>query len=295
MPKKIPITVLFTVVTAVVALLAATEVGAQCPASFDQTTYKWFECRGFRVAIVDPFPSYDSINDTSTFTWEVSNLSANYGPSHVEVLIERIFSGMIEGKVNGSIVNGGLVCDGSGDSSSDFGKYLTYNCLYKWTPLPSPLPNPLQVSLTIQGQLASAPSDFFIKAGSCPVGPSGRDCPNSAWGPIQAPAPLCISVLGPYTPSATSDVRTIKGVQIKILRDPETGCGYALQYSTDGGQNWTTVNPGNPPTIGGTAVVDCGGTTAKSGCSQECIVTAAASPGWTYVNLGGKWYKVWIP
>jgi hypothetical protein len=111
-------------------------------------------------------------------------------------------------------------------------------------------------------------------------------------------APGC-SRFSSFTPLAADDVRTIKGAWIKILREPGTGCGIGLEYSTDG-KNWTTVNPVNPPTIPDAngverPVVDCGETMGRTGCSQECIVTAAASPGWTWVKLGSTWYKVYVP
>ena len=108
------------------------------------------------------------------------------------------------------------------------------------------------------------------------------------------------SGFGEYTPTATEEVRTIKSTKFKILRAPGTGCGIGLQIWN--GTIFVDVDPADPPTVPDpenpgqyVSVADCGGTKGKSGCLQECIFTAAASPGWTYINLGGTWYKVYIP
>jgi hypothetical protein len=101
---------------------------------------------------------------------------------------------------------------------------------------------------------------------------------------------------GAYTPAAIEDETMIKNVRIKILRAPGTGCGIELYKWGPSDSDWDKVDPEDlPPSLDGTHIVDCGGTRGKSGCLQECIFTAAASPGWTYINLGGTWYKVYIP
>jgi len=278
MPKKISITLLFTVAVAIVALFAAAEVRAECT-QLELDNYECFvDDQGyFEVRIQKPFPLYDSDFDTSTYTWIITKLSSPYNASHFDLIIERNFED--------KIVDGGLDCDGSGEASTDFAKYLTWNCYYKW----DPLPDPIILELSVNGKFGSAPSDYLIKAGS-----------SNVFGIIQAPAPFCVSVLGDYTPAAVEEVMTIKSVEIKILRNPTTGCGIGLEKRVKDPDTgvwgpWETMTATDAPTVGDTQVVDCGEITGNSGCLQECIFTAAESPGWSSVNLGGTWYKVWIP
>jgi hypothetical protein len=101
---------------------------------------------------------------------------------------------------------------------------------------------------------------------------------------------------GAYTPTAAQQEVTINSVRLRILRAPGTGAGIALEIWDAVDEEWDPVTPEEvPPLLDGVTVVDCGGTRGKSKHLQECIFTAASSPGWTYINLGGTWYKVWIP
>lgn len=293
MPKRIFLTLLVTVVVGIIALFAATEVRAEYPGSFDPLGYTWFEHLGCRVEIVTPFPQVidcpSGAGKCSKYTWQVTCPT-----SHSDILIRRDMETRIE-----KALCDGEDCtalwltklDGSGESSTSFGQYLIWNVVGKWNyGWSDSFPHRLSLILT-GDDLGRDPTDFLIKHGLV-----------LKFGPIQGPAPLCQSTLGAYTPAVLEEVKTIKGVLIKILRSPTTGCGIGLEYSIDGGENWDPVNPADPPTVPDPSnplvqrpVVDCGGTRGESGCLQECIVTAAASPGWTYINLGGTWYKVWIP
>ena len=294
MPKKISITLLFMLMVAIFALFAATEVGAQYTGSFDTVGYTWFEHRGCRVEIVPPFPEVidcpQSTGKCSKYTWEVTCPT-----SHSDILIRRDMEARIEQALcDGDPCTWETKLDGSGESSTTFGQYLIWNVVGKWNCGWSTI-NPHTLSLILTGDdLGRDATDFLIKEGQ-----------ELKFGPIQGPAPFCVSVLGDYTPAAVEEVMTIKSVQIKIQRNPTTGCGIGLKYSLDGGTSWFDVDPTDPPTVPDpdypndptkdVPVVDCGEISGKSGCLQECIFTAAASPGWTYLNLGGTWYKVWIP
>jgi hypothetical protein len=274
MPKRIPITFLFAVAVGIIALFAAAEAGATCT----QSQIDNYECSiddfgYFEVSIVKPFPEYDSNNDTSTYRWTVDKLASPADASHFNLIIERNFLGIIPA----------LDCDGSGDTSTGFAQWLTWNCNYKWDNLSG---SSITLSLTVPGKYSSAPTDYFIKAGQF-----------KAWGIILGPARFCQSVLGDFTPGVLEEVRTVKGVQIKFLRSPTTGCGIGVEIWN--GSNWVPVLPTPAPTAGeegqeGQPVVDCGGTRGQSGCLQECVVTAAESPGEIWINLGGTWYKIII-
>lgn len=100
--------------------------------------------------------------------------------------------------------------------------------------------------------------------------------------------------LAAYAVRSTESIWETHGKQIKILRNPITGCGYGVQYRVGDSGSWITVLPTEEvPTVGDEPIQEGGPTFGNLGqLCKEFRFTAAGSPGYVWVNLGGTWYKV---
>jgi hypothetical protein len=271
MPKRKSIKLLFKVVIAIVALFSATAVMAF--SDFGDPPVDSFTNSGWTVALL----SQQQL-DNGWWKWNYRAKDANgnfKGINYLAMLIPDCCNGEIKVDVTSPESRGfKWVYDvGLGESTNRFGAYNQQAFVVKGTP--------------------DSSIDWFLITNT-PVKTSSTILLSvKSLGPLtyEMAVPGCG---GTYTAVATEEEMTIKSVRIRILRAPGTGCGTGLQIWNSVSEEWTDVVPSDLPTIDGVPVVECSETRGKSGC-QECIFTAAASPGWTYINLGGTWYKVYIP
>ena len=245
---------------AIVALFAATSVEAEYSGEFDTLEYTWFEHLGCRVEIATPFPDVIdcATGKCSEYTWEVTCPT-----SHSDILIRRdmearIVKALCDGSDCTSLWS--MKRDGTGESSTDFGKFLIWNIAGKWNYGWSDS-DPHTLSLILTGDdLGSDPTDFLIKHGQV-----------LKYGPIQGPAPK--ADLNPFIPTTNSETGTGAGGQIPVrleyvnnelvnvtpLCDEGPGCysgiltevnDETLQYlegTLTYGDNTTTCWPLSPP------------------------------------------------
>jgi hypothetical protein len=179
MQKKRNITLLLAMSFAIL-VFCADRAAAEC----SQAELDYYECsvdaQGyFQIRTVEPFPAVapcsDDLTQTcSSYTYQIIKQQiAPHGASHLNLIVEQPFADLI--------VGGGLDCDGSGDNSTTFARYLTWNCYYKW----SDISTAGYVTLEVRGETDSSPSEWFIKA-SNDTNESDNLTPY-AWGIIQAP------------------------------------------------------------------------------------------------------------
>lgn len=134
----------------------------------------------FEISVtISVAPCSDSSAETcTTFNYSINMLEgAEHAASHFDLIIEKPYADLI---VSGT--GDGLDCDGSGDPSTVYARYHTWNCFYKWNDLTN-------ISLEVRGEVGVAPTDWFVKAGN---DPNELVCPNDNtpydWGIILAPA-----------------------------------------------------------------------------------------------------------
>jgi len=94
----------------------------------------------------------------TTFHYDITQLpDTQNSASHFDLIIEKPHANLI---VSGS--GSGLDCDGSGDPSTGYAKYQTWNCFYKWD-------DTSNMFLELEGEVDAAPTDWFVKAGADPI------------------------------------------------------------------------------------------------------------------------------
>ena len=203
MAKRISITLLFTVVIAIVALFAAAEVEAEYTGSFDAIGYTWFIHLGCRVEISIPFPE---VIDCATGKCSKYTYMVTCPTSHSDILIRRdMASKIVQAECDGYPCTWETKCDGTGESSTGFGKYLIWNVVGKWNYGWSDS-NSHTLSLILTGDdLGRDPTDFLIKHGQV-----------LKFGPIQGPAPSCVQV-DPNQPLSTESYIQVGPVTLQVL------------------------------------------------------------------------------
>ena len=182
MQKKIHITLLLVMSFAILAFsaekaLAEYESNVGTQGNFEVSV------------IINVAPCSDAAAETcTTFDYDINQLpTAEHAASHLDLIIEKPYANLIvswddaDGNHHGS-TGVDLDCDGSGDPSTIYARYHTWNCFYKFN-------DPGNVFLEVRGEVGVAPTDWFIKAGN---DANELVCPNDNtpydWGVILAPA-----------------------------------------------------------------------------------------------------------
>jgi hypothetical protein len=165
--------IFFTLVFAIVAVFAASEVlAAQCGAGDNTADY---ECNdgvveNYTVRIVKPFPLIadcaNSSGKCSTWRWNISPDAL----SHFDLIVERSFGAAIVDDLSGTPLSTLLDCDGSGDVSqggSDFARLLTWHCVLQ---VPTDASEEITHSISLRGEFAAGPTDWYVKQAECDYG-----------------------------------------------------------------------------------------------------------------------------
>lgn len=104
----------------------------------------------------------------------------------------------------------------------------------------------------------------------------------------------CPSILGPecglpsYIPKSGNDEKVIGSARILIQRDPGTGCGIKVFVWQDNA--WVELQP-ETVVVNSQNLVNCGDLSGNQRC-QECVIFAESSPGYCYLVMNGKQFKV---
>lgn len=263
MPKRISITLIFSVAIAIVVLFAATEVVAEPCGSGENTAD--YECTdgvqgNYTVRMVQPFPEIAVCPDNqgekcTTYRWNIWPAA----PSHFNLIVERPFLG----KIVASASNGGpLDCTGSGDPSQgadNYAKFLTWNCFLKFNSTANPY-------VTLRGEFADAATDWFVKQTSSSL--------NGDYGITRGPSLSCVQI-EPGQPITRAESFTTPSVTFDILFD-EDGKSFDV-VPTCTGCTVVTVS-----TIGDLRFGDAAGTVTWF--PFDIPVSAKTNPTCTYVR-----------
>jgi hypothetical protein len=192
--------IFLTLIFAIMAVFAATEVVAQTCDSGENTAD--YECNdgvegNYTVRIVKPFPLIapcaNSSGNCSTWRWEVLPDSL----SHFNLVVDLSFGDEIVDS-SGDPLSTLLNCDVRGDESqggSDFARLLMGHCLLKFdSAIHGNSP-----SLTLRGEFAAAPTtSWYVKQAQCDY---GDDCFRGDFGITQGLAEFCGGATGVVTSS----------------------------------------------------------------------------------------------